>query len=219
VTPTVAVNPASGWVGRVISVTGNGFSAAEPNIVVLYDDILVKSSITSDLMGSWQANFSVPASSKGPHKIDSRGATTALDEIPDSQFTVAPGIKVEQASGRLGDVINVGDTLFASGMGFRENESNIKVTFDSLQAVGDIGADAHGSWSSQFTVPAASAGDHTVSAFGDTTSPGDVTGYTVLITPEITINPTGGAVGENTLLSGTGFGANQPLNIIYDSRK
>ena len=92
---------------------------------------MVKSGLSSDLNGSWQTSFSIPASSKGPHKIDARGATTTLDDVPDCQFTVSPGIKVEQATGRLGDVINVGDTLFASAAwASRRTKHNIRVTFD-----------------------------------------------------------------------------------------
>jgi hypothetical protein len=219
VTPTMNLNPTSGWVGRVVNASGQGFGSAETNIAVLYDDLLVKTNLSADLSGSWQTSFSVPASSKGVHKVDARGSTTALDDVADAQFTVSPGIKVEQASGRLGDVINTGDTLFVNGVGFQENENNIRITFDGLQVVGGIAADAHGSWASQFAVPAAARGEHTVDSFGDATKSGDVSAYTVVITPEVSINPVTGAVGENTLLTGSGFGASQPLTITYDSKK
>ena len=219
VTPLIGINPTAGWVGRTINVSGYGFGAAETNISVIYDSTLVKSAITADLNGAWQTNFGVPASSRGAHKVDARGATTAIEEVPDVEFRVAPGIKVEQATGRLGDVIHIGDTLFVSGVGFQENEANIKITLDSLQVTGGIAADAQGSWSSQFTVPSASKGEHTVNAYGDATVENDVTGYTVVITPEFIINPTEGAVGENTLLTGSGFGPSKPLSIFYDSKK
>jgi hypothetical protein len=203
----------------VISVSGSGFGSAETNIAALYDDLLVKTNISADLGGTWQTSFSIPASSKGVHKVDARGATTALEDVTDAQFTVSPGTKVEQASGRLGDVINVGDTIFINGFGFMENESNVRVTFDGLQVIGSITADAHGSWSAQFAVPASTRGEHTVDSFGDTTKSGDVSAYTVVITPELSINPANGAVGENTLLTGSGFGASQPLSITYDAIK
>jgi hypothetical protein len=219
VTPSISSNPASGWVGRVISVSGSGFGSAETNIAVLYDDLLAKTNISADLGGSWQTSFSIPASSKGVHKVDARGATTTLEDVMDAQFTVSPGIKVEQASGRLGDVITVGDTLFVNGFGFWENEPNVRVTFDGLQVAGSITADAHGSWSAQFAVPASTRGEHTVDSFGDATKSGDVSAYTVVITAELAINPASGSVGENTLLTGNGFGASQPLTITYDAKK
>ena len=219
ITPSISINPDSGWVGRTISASGTGFGPVETGISVIYDDVTVKSGLSSDLNGSWQTSFAIPASAQGTHKIDAKGVSTTLEDVPDSQFTVSPGIKVEQATGRVGDVINVGDTLFASGVGFKENEANIKVTFDSMQVADGITADAHGSWSAQFTVPSTADGDHTVNSFGDTTSLSNSTGYTVVITPELIINPTGGAVGENTMISGTGFGSNQQLIIIYDSSR
>ncbi len=219
VTPSISITPSSGWVGRVVSVSGQGFIAAETNIAVIYDDVLVKSNITADLTGSWQTSFTIPASAKGAHKVTTRGATTTVDEAGYVTFIVSPGIKVEQTAGRLGDVINVGDTLYASGVGFQENETNIKITLDGLQVAGGITADAHGSWSTQFTVPPSTRGEHTVNSFGDTTSNNDVTGYIVVITPELTINPTSGSVGETTLLTGSGYGASQPLTITYESSK
>jgi len=219
ITPSFSINPNSGWVGRVVSVSGAGFGSGETNIAVIYDDLIVKTNISADLNGSWQSSFSIPASSRGTHKVDARGATSTLDEVPDTVFTVSPGIKVEQASGRLGDIIKTGDTLYVNGVGFQENESNIRVTFGDTQVMGGITADAHGSWSTQFTVPAATRGEHVVSSFGDATRAGDVSQYIVVITPEIAINPVGGSVGENTLLTGSGFGAAQALTITYDSKQ
>lgn len=219
VTPSLGVNPNSGWVNRVVTVSGAGFGGGETNIAVIYEDAVVKTNISADLNGTWQSSFSVPASSKGPHKVDARGATTTIEDVPDTMFTVSPGIKVEQASGRLGDVIKTGDTLFVNGVGYQENEGNVVVTFDGLQVVGGLAADAHGSWSTQFTVPPSSRGEHIVDSFGDATRVADVTDYVVVITPEVSINPANGGVGENTLLAGSGFGASQPLTIIYDSKK
>jgi hypothetical protein len=109
--------------------------------------------------------------------------------------------------------------LFVEGVGFQENEANIQVTFDGMQVASSIVADAHGSWSSQFAVPSATKGDHTVDSFGDATHSGDVTDYIIVITPQITINPNSGAVGENAVLTGSGFGSSQPLSVFYDSAK
>jgi hypothetical protein len=219
VTPSIGINPNSGWVGRVVNISGYGFASAETNVTVTYDNFAVKTNLTADLTGSWQTTFTVPASSKGMHKVDARGATTLIDDVPDTSFTVSPGIKVEQASGRLGETISVGDQLFISGVGFQENETNIRVTYDNMQVAGSIQADAQGSWTAQFEVPPSIRGDHKVNSFGDTTRQEDVTGYTVIITPEININPNSGAVGENTILTGTGFGASQPLTVTYNATR
>jgi hypothetical protein len=136
--------------------------------------------------------------------------------VQDISFSVAPGIHVEQASRNLGENIHVGDTLLISGIGFQGNESNIIITLDNLQIIDKVVADAQGSWSAQYTVSAASYGNHVISASGDSTRSADVTGFTIFITPDLTINPDSGAVGDSMVLAGTGFSSNQPLTFVYD---
>jgi hypothetical protein len=219
VSPTIAVNPASGWVGRVVNISGAGFGNGESSITVLYDDLPVKSGLVADSAGTWQSSFSVPSSSKGSHKLDARGNMTITDEVPDISLTIAPGIRVEQTSGKLGEVIRVGDTLLVSGIGFQANESNIAVTFDGLSVVEKITGDAQGSWSTQFSVPAISRGEHIVKSSGDATRADDVTPYTVVVTPYLEVNPSSGSIGSSMVLSGNGFSSNQPLAFLYDTKK
>jgi hypothetical protein len=161
----------------------------------------------------------VPASSKGTHKLDARGNMTVTDEVPDITLSIAPGIRVEQTTGKLGEVIKVGDVLLVSGIGFQANEPNIQVTFDGLAVVEKITADAQGSWSTQFSVPPISRGDHIVKSSGDATRADDVTPYTVVVTPYLEVNPNSGPIGSSMVLSGNGFSSNQPLAFTYDSRK
>ena len=59
VSPTIAVNPVSGWVGRTVNVSGAGFGNGESSITVLYDDLPVKSGLIADSAGTWQSSFSV----------------------------------------------------------------------------------------------------------------------------------------------------------------
>ena len=62
VTPEISINPASGWVGTVVTIGGTGFDSGETNIKVTYDDLPTKTGISADLKGSWQTSFSVPTS-------------------------------------------------------------------------------------------------------------------------------------------------------------
>jgi hypothetical protein len=219
VSPTIAVNPPSGWVGRVVNISGVGFGNGESNITVLYDDLPVKSGLIADSAGSWQSSFSVPASSKGTHKLDARGNMTTAEEVPEVKLNIAPGIRVEQTSGKIGEIIRVGDTLLVSGIGFQANESNIAVTFDGIAIIEKITGDAQGSWSTQFSVPATNRGEHIVKSSGDATRSDDVTPYTVVVTPYLEVNPNSGPIGSSMVLSGNGFSSNQPIAFIYDARK
>lgn len=219
ITPSINVSPTTGWVGRVVNISGSGFGSGESNLVVLYDDIAVKSGLIADSTGSWQSSFSIPLSSKGIHKLDARGNMTTTEEVPEATFSISSGIRVEQTTGKLGEIIRVGDALLVSGIGFQANESNIAVTLDSAPVIEKITGDAQGSWSAQFKVPATHRGDHIIKASGDTTRSDDVTPYTVVVTPYLEINPNNGAVGQSMVLTGTGFSSNQPLALTYDGKK
>ncbi|MCX6005998.1 MAG: hypothetical protein NTZ34_01895, partial [Chloroflexi bacterium] len=219
VTPSIAVNPSSGWVGRVVNVSGQGFGNGESSIAVLYDNTTVKSGLIANNNGAWQSSFSIPSSSRGVHKLDARGNMSSQEDVPEISFSVAPGIHIEQASRKLGEVIHVDDTLIVSGIGFQGNESNIAVMFDNLPIVEKIIADAQGSWSAQLSIPATSYGDHVIAASGDSTKSNDITPSTIFITPDLIINPDSGSIGDSMVLIGDGFSSNQPLTFFYDLKK
>ena len=216
VTPQINISPISGWVGTMVSITGTGFGGGETNITVTYDGLAAKTGITSDVTGSWQSSFSIPTSTKGSHKVDAYGAVTPEADVAEVTFTVSPGIKLELASGYLGDAIHAGDSLWVSGGGFEGNEARIQVTFDGTLIASGIIADAKGSWSAQIEVPPSTKGEHTINASGDTTKAGDVADATIVTSPEIEINPASGAIGDDIFVRGTGFGGNQAITISYD---
>lgn len=219
VIPQINISPTSGWVGTVISIAGTGFGSGETNIKVTYDGLATKTGITSDATGSWQSSFSIPTSAKGSHKIDAYGATTTEADVAELTFTVSPGIKLELASGHLGGNIHIGASLWVSGVGFEVNEAEIKITFDGTMIASGITADAKGSWSTQIEVPPSTKGEHTVDASGDTTKASDVADTIIVISPEMGINPTSGAIGDDVIVSGTAFGGNQALTISYDGNQ
>jgi len=219
VIPQINISPTSGWVGTVISIAGTGFGSGETNIKVTYDGLATKTGITSDATGSWQSSFSIPTSAKGSHKIDAYGATTTEADVAEVTFTVSPGIKLELASGHLGGNIHIGDSLWVSGVGFEVNEAEIKITFDGTMIASGITADAKGSWSTQIEMPPSTRGEHTVDASGDTTKASDVADTIIVISPEMEINPTSGAIGDDVIVSGTAFGGNQAITISYDGNQ
>ncbi|MBN1691408.1 MAG: hypothetical protein JW901_10320 [Dehalococcoidia bacterium] len=217
--PAIEVKPSSGWVGRVVNVSGCGFALNEPHIAVSYDDVIVKSGLTADDSGTWQTSFSIPPSAKGSHKLDAHGSISPDDEVTDVTFTVAPGIHVEQAAHKLGEAIHVGDSLVVTGIGYENNETRIMVMFDGVKIVDNIQADAQGSWSAQFSIPETGFGDHSITAYGDATRSTDVAEFTILVSPDLSINPDSGAVGDSMVLTGHGFGSNEALTFIYNFKK
>ena len=217
--PQIKISPNSGWVGTVARIEGSGFASGETNITVTYDGLASKTGVFADATGSWQASFSIPTSTKGNHKIDAYGAVTPEIDVIEATFAVSPGIRLELASGHLGGAIHIGDGIQVSGIGFEENEAGVQITFDGILVASGIVSDAKGSWVIQFEVPLSTKGEHTVDASGETTKTGDVTGAILLISPTMEINPTSGAIGDDVVVSGIGFGGSQAIIISYDGNQ
>ncbi len=212
----IDINPAAGGVGTMVGVAGTGFGGSESGISITYDGLRVKTGIAADSTGSWQSSFFIPTSTKGGHRINSYGDVTGESSVAGVSFTVAPTLKLELASGQLGDAIRVDDDFWASGIGFEQNEGGVRVTFDGVMVTSGIVADANGSWSVRLKVPLSSQGKHIVDAAGNTTKSEDVADATLVVSPQIEVNPTSGGVGEDVAVRGTGFGAGQTLTISYD---
>ncbi len=219
VTPKIDINPSSGWVGTVVGIYGSGFANGETNIKVTYDGGTIKTGIAADAKGAWESNFSIPASAKGGHEVKAYGAITTESDVTAASFSVSPGIRLKPVSGYLGGAINVGDSLWVSGVGFEVNETSIKVTFDGTLAVSNIVADAKGSWSDRLEVPPCTKGEHTIDASGEISKASDIVDATVIISPKMELSPTSGAIGTDITIHGTGFSANQIITISYDGAK
>jgi hypothetical protein len=216
VIPKIDINPVAGGVGTMVTVYGTGFGASESGITIGYDGLKVKTAIASDIRGSWQSNFFVPSSTKGRHRVNSYGEVTGEANVTSAGFTVSPALKLELASGQLGDVIRVGDDFWVSGIGFEQNEGGVQVMFDGVMIASGTVADANGSWAVPLKVPPTTRGKHVVNAAGNTTKSGDVAGSNLIVSPQIEINPTTGGVGSDVVVKGTGFSGAQVFTISYD---
>lgn len=212
----IDINPAAGGVGTMVTAYGTGFGSSEAGIGITYDGLRVKTAIASDSRGSWQSSFFIPTSTKGRHRINSFGETTSESAVSGVTFTVSPALKLELASGQLGDTIRVGDDFWASGIGFEQNEGGIQVLFDGVMITSSIVADANGSWAAQLKVPLSTRGKHVVDAAGNTTKSVDVAKGALVVSPQIEITPASGGVGADVMVKGTGFSASQLLTISYD---
>jgi hypothetical protein len=216
VNPKVTIDPASGGVGTMVTIGGSGFRGGETGITVTYDGLAVKTGIGSNDKGFWRSNFYIPSSTKGRHTVDAYGDNTADVEVENTVFTVSPSIRLEMASGYLGSPLHIGDNLWISGIGFEENEVGIQVIFDGTMIASGINADAKGSWAAQLQTPLSSAGEHTIDASGATTQASDIADVVLIISPQIEIDPTTGNIGDEVVISGTGFDKSQSLTINFD---
>jgi hypothetical protein len=215
VKPGLILSPERGPVGTNVTVQGRGFVENEGGIELLYYRYdgykTIERNITANSKGSWDRSFSIPASSRGEHKLDAQGIESKLYEVQDAIFRVTAEITIDKTSGIVGDAITM------SGSRFATNENGITILFDDQAVVTDIEANSEGEWEEGFDVPEMPAGEHSVTAEGEHTSKEDVGGLSFEVQPDIVLSPAEGHVGTNVTVVGHGFAASTGVNISYNS--
>jgi hypothetical protein len=206
---------AEGPVGTEVTIKGTGFEEDEEDIEIRYyldgsDYETVKKHIKANEYGSWEITFTIPASSKGDHKIDAEGDDSSFSEVKNATFEVKPGISLSKSSGYVGDKVTV------RGSGFKDRESSIKVTYDGIQVGSTTTADDDGSWGISLEVPPSTTGKHKIDAYGSSTSASTISDKYFTVKPEATLTPTEGHVGVSLSVSGDGFAGSKSLFITYD---
>jgi len=119
VKPEITLNPKSGSVGDIVTVSATGFEKEEANIKIKYDDEVVAQieEAETDKLGSWSATFEVPPSVEGKYEVDASGKYTKYTEVENVKFTVAPGITLAPATSSTSPGY-VGLTITVTGGGF-----------------------------------------------------------------------------------------------------
>lgn len=167
--------------------------------------------------------FEIPESCGGQHNIvicNHNPTNPDDDDIDDYEedseyFTVEPKVEITKPTNAKGPLET---EVAVKGTGFDEDEGEIDILFDSdVVSEEEFTADEYGTWEGTFLVPAASKGDHDVSAAGDYTDETDVTEASFEVTPGISIDPTSGKPGTTTTVSGSGFEEDEEdIYILFD---
>jgi hypothetical protein len=211
VNPVISVDSTNGTVGTTAAVSGHGFAPNKP-IILTFDGSSVATSCVADVTGSFAScTFTVPVAAAGTH------AVTASDSSANSAsaiYTITPDISLTPSAGP-------GDSKAAvSGRGFAPGP--ITVRFDGSSVATSCTADVTGSFNyCAFTVPAATAGAHTVTASNSSANSAPA-GYTYsaaasyTVNPAISLNPSTGAAGSTVTLSGSNFKPNSTITVTFD---
>jgi len=203
ITPEITLGTSSGPVGTQVAVNGRGFYA-NSDVTLLFDGRTMATVQALTYGSFFNAVITVPASTKGTHTItafDTIGSTSGVS------FSVLPSINVTNTN------VGVGDQIAINGNGFAAS-SNITIYWDG-GAVGGISAttSASGSFTSNFTIPPSSRGQHTIRARDASAN----SASTILtVAQKMTLSPTTGSTGDSITIAGTGFSANRQLTILYD---
>lgn len=212
--PGLTITPDRGSIGTTVTVRGRGFVASETVIDVRYyigDSYeTVAEGIPVDAMGSWEASFQIPFSTRGEHKIDAWGTASIRTAIRPAIFEVTPGISTDKSSGSTGETV----TMAASGFG--ADERHITVLFGGQAVVTGVTADDRGYWQASFQVPEMPGGEHIITAEGELTRRRDVGELIFQIGRGIILSPEEGHVGTELTVTGRGFVAYQDVVITYD---
>lgn len=221
VNPGISLDTKSGHAGDSIEVIGGGFPCEATGIHIRYyldDDSYVDFPVTADADedGSWEEDFSVPASVKGKHTIgayydDDKGT---LSDVREADFEVEPIITLNPDSGCADDIIAVSGTGFVA-------VDDIKLKYDG-QEFGEYGADEYGSWGQvTFTIPECSQGEHVIEAF-HSGSVMAIASATFHLGAGITLQPattpdSPGHVGQTFSVTGKSFDPSVAVSISYQN--
>jgi len=169
--------------------------------------------------GDFSTSFKVPTRlSTGTDDEDVHGGTYYVyvtmansDDIKAvAEFTVIAG---EITPDPNEDV--VGTEVEITGEYFSDKEDiTVEYDIDDIDIEsGDNKSDSDGEFTCSILIPESTAGDHTITVTGDEGSKAEAT-FTV--EPEITIDPTSGAPGDEVSVSGTGFGGDYYIDILLN---
>jgi len=211
---SITLLPTSGPPGEVITVTGTGFTASTAGYVWFDSDgygdrdtgepqRLVTTTTGGDLPAG--VTLTVPTEPRGTYYVQADIPSGSTVEAS-ATFTITPEIELDAFSG------NVGDTIKVDGYGFNDS-ATITIYYDG-ESIGTDYTDGYGTFEDfTLTIPDSTEGTHPVKA-RDSSGYSPAVNFTV--SPEITISPTSGAVGDTITVSGTGFAASSDIIIYFD---
>jgi hypothetical protein len=201
----ITISPSSGPSGTSVTVYGYGFTSGE-SANITFDGTTVASGIFVS-SGTWSYTITIPTAATGSHTIGAIGSVSG--SVPGVTFTVVSRtITLSRTSGSPGTSVTV------TGTGFNAGET-VSITFDG-STVKSTAADSSGYLNTTITIPASTAGSHTIAAYGSTS--GYVAGVTfTVLGGALTLSPTSGPAGTVVTIAGSGFAASETgITITFD---
>ncbi len=187
VTPKIVTSPTTGEAGTAVMVNGTGFGRIK-TVTVLFQGIRV-ALVTTNVVGSFSANFNVPQLGAGLYSVDcndgTNGARAHFTIVASPPPTPAPeptpvppptSISINATTG------NVGKGLVMGGAGFKAN-GIVTVKYDD-EVITTVTTDDNGVFAAAFTIPVSQYGDHTIIA-SDGTNAKDITFTVESIPPPV----------------------------------
>jgi hypothetical protein len=153
--PSVTLSQTSGIVDDIISLSGTGFGYAS-EIIVYFKTSKVAYADTNQY-GSFKASFRVPVMNAGVYAVRIQDE---FDNVARLDFTITTDIKLDRTTG------SVGTDLTVSGTGFKSGDT-VDIKYDDT-IIATTNVDESGAFSIDFTAPASTGGEHTVTVSDST---------------------------------------------------
>jgi hypothetical protein len=203
VVPSMTISPASGVADTTISVSGTGFGASR-SIRISFDGTniaTIPSTITSNNVGNFSGKFTVPA---GPARTVQVSASDGTN-VASTPYRLTAIVVLTPTTGKVGTPVTV------EGSGFNTSRQ-VTLTFDD-EYVRQANTDTLGRFTTSFDVPAATGGQHPVTASDGVRSVNAI--FTV--DNNMAVTPNSGKVDTPVDVSGSGFRGNRTVNVYFDN--
>jgi hypothetical protein len=191
VVPDLMLTPTNGTIGTSVQAVGTGFDATS-SFTVAWNASFTLYAGTTDMSGGFSISFNVPNSPGGSHIVTaqegSNGATAG--------FSLLPSVSLNPSAGMVGRAVN----FHAQGL---DASAGYTVLWDGTTTLCSGTTDSNGGLACSFDVPASAEGVHTVKVVEGAYAPS----ATFSVSPNVVLDPAGGAVAAPILLIGTGFEA------------
>ena len=201
----LSLNPTTSLPGGQITVSGRGFAAGEGIALSLNGAPLASG--TADGGG----NFNVPVTL--PATLAAGTATvTASGQISHQSASATLTVSTSARISLSGSTIQAGGTVTVTGSGFAANEAVVISIPGATLAT--VGADGQGAFTATVTVPGGqAAGNLAITATGQVSHRSTGAQLVVTIAPRISLNIGAVQPGAGVVVTGSGFGPNEPVAI------
>lgn len=209
VKPKITLNPNSGPPVTTFTVSGSGFEVGVGVTVSVVDPLAILGTVITGGDGTFSMTTTMPVTvPNGARTIRAVGGTSGNVE---ATFNVGGSLTVSPTTAGIGTLLEV------RGTGFKAN-TLVNISLGGV-LVAQTFTDTTGGFSGiRFTVPAVPGPTATLTAVEQNVSSPLSLSETITITRSLSVSPTNVAPGLVVTVTGSGFGASEPLTVKYDGQ-